>query len=107
MMCIKTKKITPFFADSYVHVPRGDSHAYVAVRCNLKINPFNVVAKTSRIYPNVPETSQIGNLPVIYLRANGKTTKTGNLTGISYRAEKDGQVNDYFFGKLWVEPAVR
>jgi len=103
LMCVKSKSISPIMKDSFVHVAAADGYTHVAVKCSLKVNPFKVIDLDSRVYPNVPEVCQVGNLSGIYLRSNGKTTKTGDLTGFSYRAEKNGPVKDYFFGKLWIE----
>jgi len=103
-MCIKEKSIAPFTKDPYVRDTKSFTH--VAVRADLRIDEFKVAHVDSRLYRNVPETSQIGNLPGLYLRGNGKTTKTGDLVGFSFRPEKNGDVYDYFFGKLWVEPTV-
>jgi len=103
ILCIKQKNIDPFIKNPYIHVADADTYTHVAIKASLKVNPFNVVNVKARIYPNVPAGSAIGNLPGIYLRGNGKTKKTGDLVGFSYRAEKDGHVEDYFFGQLWKE----
>jgi len=103
IMCVKEKSIKPFLENPFVRVPNSANFSHVAIRCNIKVNPFEVDSLKSRLYPNVPVTSEIGNLPGIYVRSNGKTSKKGGLVGFSYRAEKNGVVKDFFFGKLWKE----
>lgn len=96
--CVTTKSLKPLMSDSFIHT-KGD-YTHVALKCSVKINPFNVNTVKSRLYPLVPEGSARGNLPGVYLLGNGKTGKTGDLVGITYRAEKNGQGYDYFCGKL-------
>jgi len=101
VMCIKEKSIDPFVKDPYIF--DANAYTHVAIKADLQVKEFQVVNVASRLYRNVPETSQIGNLPGVYLRGNGKTARTGDLVGFSFRPTKDGQVYDYFFGKLWIE----
>ncbi len=100
-MCIKAKSPKPFLSNPLVHVASSDSYTHVAIRCDLQIKKFDVVDRGSRVYRNTPATSKIGNLPGIYLRGNGKTSKTGDLVGFSFRAEKNGAAHDQFFGNIW------
>ncbi len=102
---IRTKDYTVFLKDAWVHVA-DDSYTHVAIKADLQIREFKVAGVDSRVYRNVPAESQIGNLPGIYLRGNGKTTQKGDLVGFSYRAEKDGSVADYIFGELYKEAAT-
>lgn len=101
LMCVKAKSIKPFMEKTYVR--DAESFTHVLVKADLRIDEFRVIHVDSRLYRNVPATSQIGNLPGLYLRGNGKTAKTGDLVGFSFRPEKNGQVYDYFFGQLWIE----
>jgi len=100
MMFVKTMDYTLFLKPIVV---RTSSNADAAIKTSVKVNPCAVANVKSRIYPCVPVTSAIGNLPGIYLRVDGPTGKKGSLVGFSYRAEKNGDVADYLFGKLYVK----
>jgi len=100
IMCAKTKNIEPLMKDDYIHNADSNDYSHVAIRANLQIKECAVADKTVRVYRNVPQKDQPGNLSGLYLRGNADTIDKGDLIGFSYRAQKNGLAKDYFFGDL-------